>query len=131
MQARKRRPYAVAHESCSEKGVLKRVVKFLAVILVICLVLPGCSWMTKSGRQQMAYRNYVRKHIRERQRELARAGAESNRNLKPGTPSAPKVSMNVEPAAEPVIEPLTKPAAEPVTISASTASENDNTQTQP
>jgi hypothetical protein len=87
--------------------------------------------MSKSGRQQMAYRNYVRKHMRERQRTLARAGIESNRNLKPRIPSAPTVSMNVEPSAEPVRESFSEPVAEPVTVSASTATEKDNTQGEP
>ena len=83
----------------------------------------------------MAYRNYVRKHVRERQRQIARSQKAALRNAKYITPSEPKVSTNVEPAAEPVVEPLTKsagePVADPVTVSASTATEKDNTQGEP
>jgi hypothetical protein len=60
--------------------------------------------MSKSGRQQMAYRNYVRKHIRQRQHALARAQAQSNRHskLKATEVSEPKVSAAAEPVADPV-----------------------------
>ncbi len=77
--------------------------------------------MSKSGRQQMAYRNYVRKHIRQRQHAIARAQAQSNRHskLKATEVSEPKVSA----AAEPV--------ADPVTVFGSGASETEGTPAEP
>jgi hypothetical protein len=83
--------------------------------------------MSKSGRQQMAYRNYIRKQMHGRQRQIARSQKAALRNAKYATPSEPKISMNAQPAVEPVSEPV----AEPVTVSASTATEKDNTQGEP
>jgi len=50
--------------------MLGRILKSSAVILVGCLILPGCAHFTKSGRTQLAYQRYVRKwsHKRDRQR---------------------------------------------------------------
>jgi len=50
--------------------MLERVPKPLAIILILCLSLPGCAHFTKSGRAQLAYQKYVRKrsHMRDRQR---------------------------------------------------------------
>ncbi len=80
--------------------------------------------MTKSGRQQMAYRHYVRKHIRERQRRIARATAQAERNPKRQRssiqPSAPIVNANVQPV---------QPIAEPTSISPS--SESSDAQPKP
>ena len=77
--------------------------------------------MTKSGRQQMAYRHYVRKHVRERQRRIARATAKAERIPKRQRssiqPSAPIVNANVEPA---------QPMAEPISVSPSTISETNS-----
>ena len=49
--------------------MLERIPRAGAVILISCLVLPGCSHFTKSGRQQLAYARYVKKcsHNRVRQ----------------------------------------------------------------
>jgi len=79
-------------------------------MLLICFVLSGCSLMTKSGRQQLAYRNYVRKHIRERQRQISRARPASEHKLKFAAPSEPKISANVEPVADPVAMPTSTPS---------------------
>jgi hypothetical protein len=83
--------------------------------------------MSKSGRQQMAYRNYVRKHMRERQHQIARQQKAALRNARYASPSEPKITA----AAEPVGESFSEPVAEPVTVSASTATEKDNTQGEP
>ena len=50
--------------------MLERIAKPLAIILILCLSLPGCAHFTKSGRAQLAYESYVRKrsHMRYRQR---------------------------------------------------------------
>lgn len=82
--------------------------------------------MTRSGRQQMAYRHYVRKHIRERQRQIARANAQTkrkmNRQLSSIQPSAPIVNASTEPV---------QPMAEPITVSPSTLSESSDAQSEP
>jgi hypothetical protein len=82
--------------------------------------------MTKTGRQQMAYRHYVRKHIRERQRQIARANAEAKRKIQRQLtsiqPSAPIVNSNVEP-----VPPMT----EPISTSPSTLSESSDAQADP
>ena len=87
--------------------------------------------MSTSGRQQMAYRNYVRKQMHGRQRQIARSQKAALRNAKHLTPSEPKVSMNTETLAQPVHESVSEPMAEPVRVSASTATEKDNAQTEP
>jgi hypothetical protein len=54
--------------------MLKRIAKPLVVSLLICLALPGCSvFSSKNRRQQLAYQKYVRKHMRERQRQILRS----------------------------------------------------------
>ncbi len=83
--------------------------------------------MSKSGRQQMAYRNYVRKQMNGRQRQIARAQKSALRNAKYAVPSEPKISASAETVPESVSEPI----AEPVTVSASTATETDNAQGEP
>lgn len=82
--------------------------------------------MTKSGRQQMAYRHYVHKHIRERQHHIARANAEAKRKMKRQLsfiePSAPIVNAGVK-SVQPIVEPITVPP--------STVTENSETQEEP
>ena len=82
--------------------------------------------MTKSGRQQMAYRHYVRKHVRERQHRIARATAQAERNPKRQRssiqPSAPIVNANAEPV---------QPMAEPTSVSPSTVSQSSDAQSKP
>lgn len=41
--------------------MLERIIKLTAVLLIGSVVLPGCSQFTHSGRQQAAYRRYVKK----------------------------------------------------------------------
>jgi Na+-translocating ferredoxin:NAD+ oxidoreductase RnfC subunit len=104
----------------------EQIIKTSAAILLICFACSSCAYMTKSGRQQMAYRHYVRKHIRERQRRIARATAQAERNPKRQRssiqPSAPIVNANVQPV---------QPMAEPTSISPSTVSESSDAQPKP
>ena len=58
--------------------------------------------MTKNGRQEMAYRNYVRKHVRQRQRQVARAQAKANRETKIKMKSLPEAAPKITATAEPV-----------------------------
>jgi hypothetical protein len=50
-----------SHNFCFPEGMLERILRAVAVILISCLVLPGCAHFTKSGRQQLAYARYVKK----------------------------------------------------------------------
>ena len=78
--------------------------------------------MSKSGRQQMAYRNYIRKHIRQRQHEIARAQAQANREMKAKMKSLPPNKQQITASVEPV--------ADPVTVSGST-SETESAPAEP
>jgi len=98
---------------------LESIFKSVAAVLVICVGLSGCSLMTTSGRQQMAYRHYVRKQVRQRQRALARAQKESNRHHDYTIPNEPKVSATAETVAD------------PITVSSSTTGESDGAQAEP
>jgi Na+-translocating ferredoxin:NAD+ oxidoreductase RnfC subunit len=104
----------------------EQIIKTSAALLLICFACSSCAYMTKSGRQQMAYRHYVRKHIRERERRIARATAQAERNQKrlrsSIQPSAPIVNANAEPI---------QPMVEPISISPSTASESSDAQSKP
>ena len=64
---------------------------------------PGCAYMSKSGRQQMAYRHYVRKHLRQNERRIERAQLGANRTLreklKLAVPSKPIINASVESSA--------------------------------
>lgn len=82
--------------------------------------------MTKSGRQQMAYRHYVRKHVRERQRRIARATAQAERNPKRQRSSIQPITPIVNAKVEPV-----QPMAEPISVSPSTVSESSDAQSKP
>jgi hypothetical protein len=41
--------------------MLERTLKYLLVVALGATCLTGCSYLTSSGRQQMAYQRYVRK----------------------------------------------------------------------
>jgi uncharacterized C2H2 Zn-finger protein len=47
-------------------GMVERILRVSALLLIGCFLLPGCGYMTKSGRQQMAYQRYVNKSIHRR-----------------------------------------------------------------
>ena len=48
--------------------MLERILRFTAILLVGCVLLPGCSQMTHSGRQQAAYRRYQRTCAKNREK---------------------------------------------------------------
>src|SRR2546430_12186081 len=58
-----------SHAFCFAKGMLERILKFSAILLVGCFLLPGCAHFTKSGRQQLAYERYVKKCVHRRNRQ--------------------------------------------------------------
>jgi hypothetical protein len=77
--------------------MLELIKKFSALLLLACLVFPGCSSFSKQGRQQAAYRNHVRKIQNDHKKQLAKATKKANRPLsKAMTPSAPKVSVSLD-----------------------------------
>ena len=41
--------------------MLERTLRSFLVVALAAAFLPGCSYMTKSGRQQMAYQRYIKK----------------------------------------------------------------------
>jgi hypothetical protein len=80
--------------------MLERILKSLAIILVSCLILPGCAYFTKSGRQQLAYEKYVRKcsYTRDRQRSKMKM---PRMVIPASTPSENRVSAEVVDAPSP------------------------------
>jgi outer membrane biogenesis lipoprotein LolB len=52
--------------------VLEQTMKRAALLLVACLLLPSCSHLTQSGRQQAAYAKYVKKQSHNRVRQQAK-----------------------------------------------------------
>ena len=42
--------------------MLGQLSRLIVVVLVGCSMLSGCGYMTKSGRQQIAYAHYVKKY---------------------------------------------------------------------
>jgi len=111
------------------------VIKKALLCLLICGVLldfTGCA-MDAQARRERAYRHYVAKQMKQRQKRIARAQKEANRELKRKTknlqPSEPRITAGVEQADNTempsVFEPVPPPApvptdsvAPPVTVSA-------------
>jgi len=118
-----------SHGLCSREGVPKKVL-LLLLISAVSFSFGGCAYMTKSGRQEMAYRHYVRKNARHHQRDTARAQKAANRELKlkmkSAVPSEPKITTSVESAPG----SWSAPVAPPATVSASGAIAN-GTDTEP
>jgi hypothetical protein len=101
---------------------------------ILCLALPACSLMTKSGRQQLAYRNYVRKHTREQDRRIARAQPKSNRKFRLLPSGAPKETVSSEsPQALTSGSPQALSSGSPQALSSSeaTTGEGENRQAEP
>jgi len=95
----------------------------LLLIFAVSFSFGGCAYMTKNGRQGMAYRHYVRKNARHHQHDIARAQKAANRQMKlkmkSGVRSEPIVTTSVEGSPGSWVEPM----APPVTASASGAIE--------
>lgn len=71
--------------------------KSLYLVLFLGLSMPGCSMLTKSGRQERAYSKYVRKmsvsRDKQRIREIRQRAAIPK--LRPSEPSAPEENIQV------------------------------------
>jgi hypothetical protein len=79
--------------------------------------------MSKSGRQEMAYRKYLRKHMGERYKQIARARGKADRKL--------KVKMKSLPESAPKISAKAEPVPAPGSFSGSEAPPSDGSQQQP
>ena len=93
----------------------------------------GCSSMSPQARRERAYRHYVSKQMKVRQKQIARAQKAANREMKRkiknAEPSEPRVTSSVEnapPSMPSVFDPVepapanpSEPVVPPVTVSAS------------
>jgi len=103
----------------------------LCLIVAFGFALNGCSSMSAQARRERAYRHYVQQHIRERQKQMARAQKAANRQLKQKLknlqPSDPQLTTSVQDVSTPSFsEPEAVPSqpdtvVAPVTVSASDA----------
>jgi hypothetical protein len=107
--------------------VHKKISTLCLFIVAFSLALNGCSSMSAQARRERAYRHYVQKQIRHRQRDIARAQKAANRELKKKMklvqPSEPQVTTSVGSTPESSSswsEPMSEPVADPITVSAST-----------
>ena len=73
--------------------MLEPMFKLLAVILISCLALNGCGYLSKDGRQQIAYARYVKKHSGKNARNRVKFKAPRMPALLPPSPS--KVTAEV------------------------------------
>jgi hypothetical protein len=109
--------------------------KILPLLLIIAITFSfsGCASMSAQARRERAYRHYVAKQIKQRQRAMARAQKAANRQskakMKSGVPSEPQVTTSVESRSGSWSEPM----APPVTVSASgaIANQTDSEPAQP
>jgi hypothetical protein len=89
--------------------------------------------MSAQARRERAYRHYVAKQMKQRQRAMARAQKVANRQsklkMKSGVPSEPQITSGVESGPASWSEPMSPP----VTVSASgaIANQTDNQSPQP
>ena len=109
--------------------------KILALLLIsaVSFSFDGCSSMSAQARRERAYRHYVAKQMKQRNRAMARAQKAANRQLKlkmkSPVPSEPQVTSR----AETVPAAWSEPMVPPVTVSASDAiaNQSDNQPAQP
>jgi hypothetical protein len=67
--------------------MLEQTLRRVTLVLIGCLALTGCAHFTKSGRQQLAYQKYVRKH----------SGMRARQQVKMKTPRVPSFLRPSEP----------------------------------
>jgi len=105
----------------------------LLLSLAVLFDFTGCVSMSAQDRREKAYRHYVQKQMKQRQKEIARAQKAANREMKRQMksvqPSEPKVTATVEDVASEspsVVEPgavrpasPSEPVVQPITVSAS------------
>ena len=90
--------------------------------------------MSPQARRERAYRHYVAKQMKQRNRAIARAQKAATRQLKMKLkgksmePSEPALTTSVESSpgawSEPVVPPVNEPVVAPMTVSASASIPN-------
>jgi hypothetical protein len=70
--------------------VTKRLLNLASAILIGCLPLSGCAYLSKNGRQEMAYQRYVKKCMKMKYRRQAKIMKQQQR-----IPHAPKTKWEV------------------------------------
>ncbi|HET9418831.1 MAG TPA: hypothetical protein VFO30_05775 [Chthoniobacterales bacterium] len=100
--------------------MLERITRATAAVLLISMVLPGCSMLTARGRQERAYERYVRKCSH--QRDRLQAKMMKTPRIPTFEPSEPKETTEVGGSPESVTssESATSPA------NAATSAETSN-----
>jgi len=146
-----------SHGLCSKHRVHKKTLLVL-LSLAILFDFSGCVSMSAQARRERAYRHYVSKQMKKRQKEMARAQKAANRDLKRKMknlqPSEPQVTTSVggvsydssstyepvtappasisDPATAPQPPPAFKePTINPITVSASDAISASQNPDQP
>lgn len=114
----------------------------LLISIAVLFDFTGCMSMDPQTRRERAYRHYVQKQMKQRQKAIARAQKEANREMKRKMksvqPSDPKVNATVEDVASEspsAVEPsaASPPAVPPITVSASDSipTQNPSQPSQP
>jgi hypothetical protein len=80
--------------------MLERILRLALLFAIVCLPLAGCGYMTKQGRQQIAYQRYVRK-CSGRKMKMARKIKAPKMPLTPG-PSDNRIHTEVSGAPQSV-----------------------------
>jgi PBP1b-binding outer membrane lipoprotein LpoB len=81
----------MASAAARHKTMLEQTLKRAALVLLICLLLPSCSNLTQSGRQQAAYAKYIKKQSHNRVRQQAKFKKTKAPTM---LPSDPKISAS-------------------------------------
>jgi ATPase subunit of ABC transporter with duplicated ATPase domains len=117
--------------------------KTLLLLLAFAVLVDftGCVSMSAQARRERAYRHYVQKQMKQRQKAMARAQKAANRDMrrkiKNLQPSEPQLTTSVEDVSSEtmpsVFDPVapspasaSEPVAPPVTVSASDAIATQN-----
>ena len=70
--------------------MVERFKTFTALLLLACMATSGCSSFSKQGRQEAAYRKYIRKVRHDRDKQMAKETNAVNRPLRqPASVSEP------------------------------------------
>jgi len=105
----------------------------LLLSFAVLFEFSGCASMSAQARRERAFRHYVQKQMKQRNRAMARAQKAANRQMKlrmkSAQPSEPKITTSVESSPGSWSEPM----APPVTVSASgaIANQTDSEPAQP
>ena len=60
---------AALHNLCFEADMLEQLSRLIVVALLGCSMLSGCAYMTKRGRQRIAFEHYITKYSRHRAKQ--------------------------------------------------------------